>query len=122
MYFLRIASGFIKGGYGRLHDSLPSLLHALAFSLAMIGAVESARGSNAKVAVLQQAQGGRGVFGTPIFYSHNGVNDPAMAFVAQLGPDDLPDLVLANAYDGIYVYYQDSSAGGAFSTATNIGN
>ena len=39
VYFLRIASRYMEGSYGQLHDSLPSFLHALAFSLAMIGAV-----------------------------------------------------------------------------------
>jgi hypothetical protein len=84
-------------------------------------AVSGTQASKARVALLLQASGPAFDFGAPTYLTHDGVNDPWMAIVAQLGPDTAPDLVLANGGDGIYIYYQDNAGGGVFGAATVIG-
>ena len=41
--------------------------------------------------------------------------------MGNLGPDTLPDIVVANALSGVHVLYQDAAEAGAFDPGIKIG-
>jgi len=87
----------------------------------IVGAVDSLENSDDKVVVLLQTLTGQGVFDPPVGYGFVSSDDPFQAVVGNLGPDTLPDIVVANALSGVYVLYQDPAEAGAFDPGIKIG-
>ncbi|MEZ5561237.1 MAG: hypothetical protein R3E86_22190 [Pseudomonadales bacterium] len=86
----------------------------------MQAAIAPAGSSDSKVVVLLQNAAGAGIFDAAIGYTHDGADDPCSVAIANLGPDAFPDLVVANAYDGVYVFLQQATGTGSFSTGVKI--
>jgi hypothetical protein len=87
----------------------------------IVGAVDSLANSDDKVVVLLQTLTGQGVFDPPVGYGFVSSDDPFQAVVGNLGPDTLPDIVVANALSGVFVLYQDPAEAGAFDPGIKIG-
>ena len=57
------------------------------------------------VSIGVQLADGEGNFPPPTYYRTGLTTGPWSAVIAQLGPDGLPDVVLAHALNGVYVHY-----------------